>query len=98
MLFLILFGFAFLMIYSPMIRCAIFNVHFVAGYSVKDIYYYFKHKEYNKCPYGYIQALCAGVSESFGCGKTLTSTHKVVHLYRKYDGLEVWCDRRNYSL
>lgn len=94
MAFFALFGVAFLAICFPTFRCGLFNLHFVAGYSVKDIYYYFKHKEYNKCPYGYIQALCADKSISFGCGKTLMSTHKIVDLYRRYNGLEVWCDER----
>lgn len=94
MAFFILFGIAFLAAVFPTFRCALTNPHHVAEYSVKDIYNYFKYKKYNNCPYGYIRALCADKSLTFGCGKTLSSVHEIIHLYRKYNGLEVWCDRR----
>ena len=40
-------------------------------YGAIDIYYYFKHKEYNRCPYfGRVEIVSAYRNKVFGSGKT----------------------------
>lgn len=84
----------FLLLWSPMARCAVSNIHNVTYYGVKDIYLYFKEKRYNNAPYGYIRCFVAAINYAFGAGKTLYGVHEIIALYRKYNGLKVWCKRR----
>lgn len=94
MAFVAVFGVAVLMIYSPLIRCAITNPHLLTYYGSKDSYEYFKYKRYNEAPYGTIRCYVAGIGYAFGAGKTLFGVHEIINLYRQYNGLEVWCSRR----
>ena len=94
MVLLVLLGIVFLAAMFPTFRCALFNPHHVVHYSVKDVYYYFKHKKYNNAPFGYIRCFVASLNYAFGAGKTLYGVHEIIALYRKYNGLDVWCDKR----
>lgn len=59
--------------------------------SIKDIYFYFKHKKYNNCPTGELVAYTA----LFGKGKTLSAVHHVCKLYRRYNNKPVWSKEKN---
>lgn len=81
---LIVFAFAFIM--DTRVRIAFFHLPSTLYYAVKDTYFYFKHKNYNRAPEGNIWCYCA----HFGGGKTLTATQYVAELYRKYNDKYVW--------
>lgn len=91
MIILFVIGFIFCMFIFPKFRCFFFNLPRVIYYLPRDIYYFFKHKEYNDCPIGIIVAIVA----LFGKGKTLTIVHIIARLYRRKNGKMVWCKRRN---
>ena len=74
----------------PTIRCALLHPFLMVWNSGKDVWFYFRHKEYNRCPSGELIAYCG----LFGKGKTLSAVHKVVGAYRRYDGKPIWCPRR----
>lgn len=74
----------------PTIRCALFHPLLMAWNSGRDVWFYFRHKEYNRCSSGELIAFCG----LFGKGKTLSAVHKVVRAYHAYDGKPVWCPRR----
>lgn len=87
---LLMLGIGFLFIYFPLLRCLVCNFFKVVYYAPIDLYYYFKHKEYNECKTGLIVA----INGLFGKGKTLTAVHIVVEKYLAKDGKIVWCKRR----
>ena len=74
----------------PTLRCALFHPALMAWNSLKDGWFYFRHREFNRCPSGELVAYCG----LFGKGKTLSAVHKVVTAYRSYNGKLVWCPRR----
>jgi len=90
---IIMFG-VLLLFFPTVTLCGINSLHLVIYYAVKDVYFYFKHKKYNNAPYGFIICFVAAVNYAFGAGKTLFGVHGIIDLYRKYNGLQVWCDRR----
>lgn len=85
---LILLGFA--LVFFPTFRCAFFHPLLLVFYGARDLYQYFRHKEYNNCGTGELVAYTG----LFGKGKTLSAVHKVVSTYQQYDGKPVWCRRR----
>lgn len=62
------------------VRCAIFNFHYVAYYSAKDIFYYFKEWKW-KDFHAYGIDMYIGM---FGHGKTLSMVHRARQLYELY--------------
>jgi len=54
--------------------------------AARDLYFYFRHKEYNEYKAGVLNCYFA----HFGGGKTLTSVHLVVALFRRYNNRPVW--------
>lgn len=60
-------------------------------FALHDIYFYFKHKNYNLCKEnGKIRLNCASGTSVFGSGKTLDMVHRALKVYKKYDGKIVW--------
>lgn len=60
-------------------------------YGSVDLYYYIKHKEFNRCPfYGRVDIISAYRNKVFGSGKTLCVSKQVHDIYNKYNGLPVW--------
>lgn len=55
-------------------------------YLVKDVFFYFKHKEYNRYDGGLLNCYFA----HFGGGKTLSVTQYVILLFKKYNNKPVW--------
>lgn len=82
---------AFALALLPTLRCAVFHPFAMALYGVKDFYYYLRRKEFNLCGTGELVAYTG----LFGKGKTLSAVHKVTSAYRRYEGKQVWCPRRN---
>lgn len=67
----------------------------ICKYGAIDIYYYFKHKEYNRCPYfGRVEIVSAYRNKVFGSGKTLDVSKRVHEIYSKYNGLPVWSEEK----
>lgn len=79
-----------LLIFSPVCRCAVSHPVAVSYNGVKDLVSHVRLKKRNLCPTGELVAYVG----LFGRGKTLSAVHKVVGMYERYDGLPVWCPRR----
>ena len=75
---------------SPVFRCALSHLFAAALNGIKDIFRHIRYKKGNLCKAGDLNIYCG----YFGSGKTLSLVHKVVGLYGRYNGLPVWCDRR----
>lgn len=84
----IIFWFAFVLAYVRFVsfRLLVHKPFLTLYYFVRDVFYYFAHKEYNICPTG--ELIC--YSAHFGRGKTLSATHKIGQLYKRYDNKKVW--------
>lgn len=76
----------FVLIAFPAVRCACLHPVSVVRYGVIDFYEYIKYKKYNNCKTGDLDIYCG----YFGAGKTLSLVHKVVGIYKQYDGVPVW--------
>lgn len=71
---------------SVIARLVLFHPFKTFFYSVKDGYYYLKHKQFNFYEAGVLNCYCA----HFGGGKTLSIVHYVTKLFRKYNNKMVW--------
>lgn len=71
---------------SIFVRVVSCNPLKTAGYSVKDVYKYFRYKLWRLCSTGQIIAYVG----LFGKGKTLSAVHKVVGLYKQYNNRKVF--------
>lgn len=80
----------FLLAAFPKLRCLCCHPFATVYYGVKDIWFYFRHAQYNLYPTGKLVAFVG----LFGKGKTLSAVHEVVSAYRQFDGKKVWCPRR----
>lgn len=79
-----------LLVMFPAVRCAACHPLAVVTHGTRDLYRYLRRKKRDLCPTGELVAYVG----LFGRGKTLSAVHKVVSMYRRYDGCMVWCDRR----
>ena len=87
-----LIAFAVLLYCFPVLRCALLHVPSTIYYGVRDLYLYIKYKKCNLRQTGNLDIYCG----YFGYGKTLSLVKQVVDReFRRYDGLPVWCSRRN---
>ena len=77
--------------FSTSVRCALSHPLASLKNAAVDAVTYVKRKYGNLCPTGALDIYCG----YFGYGKTLSLVHKVVGLYNRYNGLTVWCARRN---
>lgn len=76
----------------PALRCAVTHPFHCLYYAAKDGYKYIKYKQGNLRKTGNLDIFCG----YFGNGKTLSLVKQVVcREYKRYDGLQVWCSRRN---
>ena len=81
----------FLLFLSPTFRCAVCHTCSTVYYGVRDLVYYFLHREYNNLKTGEIVCFCG----MFGKGKTLSAVHEVVaRKYKQKEGRMVWCRER----
>lgn len=80
-----------LLILSPTFRCAVTHPYSTAKNAVFDVWNGLKYKKANNYKTGDLHIYCG----YFGSGKTLSLVHKVVGIYRRFDGLLVWDGSRN---
>lgn len=91
MIFVIIVAIVLICYYLPIIPFTITHFYKICYNGVIDLYYYFKHKECNRCKaYGRIYMVTAFRNKVFGSGKTLDMTMVARRIYNKYDGLPVW--------
>lgn len=86
MLFIYLIIFFVLVYMSVCFRVAIFHPFKVVFNGIVDLYFYFRHKNYNYYQAGKLNCYCA----HFGGGKTLSIAHFATVLYKKYNNKKVW--------
>lgn len=65
----------------PSTRCIIFNLHYLCFYTVYDLIMYFVKRKWRDVNVGFGITCFIGM---FGHGKTLSMTHHVRQLYKKY--------------
>lgn len=83
---LVLIGIGFLLWYSVIARLIVLHPFKTVFYGVRDLYFYFMHKQYNQYTAGILNCYCA----HFGGGKTLSIVHYVTHLFKRYNNKKVW--------
>lgn len=83
---LVLIGIGFLLWYSVIARLIVLHPFKTVFYGVRDLYFYFMHKQYNEYTAGVLNCYCA----HFGGGKTLSIVHYVTHLFKRYNNKKVW--------
>lgn len=76
----LIFAFVFLMIFSPLFRCIINNLHLIGIYSLSDIINYLRYQKWKEFNLFGIDMFIG----MFGHGKTLSMTHRARLLYKKY--------------
>ena len=82
---------------SPVLRCALFKLSFVIFYGLRDGVQYITRKKSNEASYGDVRMYIAHSNQSFGCGKTLTAVQVACMLYKRFNGVKVWCrDRKKF--
>ena len=94
MTFILLFCLAVLLLFFPVLRCAVFHPFALVFYGIKDGFHYLRHRGWNNLSYGQIVCYIADSSTSFGCGKTLSATDYIVSMFRRFNGKLVWCSER----
>lgn len=72
----------------PVLRCLALHPIKAVYNLLRDVWLYIYHREYNKVKTGDIYAYVG----LFGRGKTLSLVHRLVSLYKKYDGKTVYHD------
>lgn len=85
------FAFLFLLIKYPNFRIWVFNPVKSFLYFWRDLYFFFAHKEYNRCMTG--EMIC--YQGLFGRGKTLSAVHHLCKLYNQYNDKLVWDRAKN---
>lgn len=79
-------GFILLFWVSVIFRLIVLHPILTAYCAGKDVYYYFKHHDYDRYDGGLLNCYAA----HFGGGKTLSVTHYVCSLFRRYNNKMVW--------
>lgn len=91
MIYILVAAACFLLWLFPGVRCALTHPFHCIYYGVKDGYNYIRYKQGNLRKTGNLDIFCG----YFGNGKTLSLVKQVVcREYKRYDGLTVWCNRR----
>lgn len=70
----------------PTLRCALSHPIHLIRYGAADLYHYIKYQGWNNCQSGELVAYTG----LFGKGKTLSAVHKVVSMYHRYDGKQIY--------
>ena len=83
---LIIIGVGLLLLFLPTLRCAVLHPVKTVGYGAVDLYRHIRYQRWNECQTGELVAYVG----LFGKGKTLSAVHKVVQIYKRYDGKPVW--------
>ena len=83
---IIFIGIVLLLRYSVIARLIVLHPFKTVYYTVRDLYFYFKHRQYNEYTAGILNCYCA----HFGGGKTLSIVHYITLLFKKYNNRKVW--------
>lgn len=75
------------LLYIPYTRCILFHPFSFIFYFVKDLFIYIKYKKWREC-HDFGKIICA--TALFGGGKTLTSVHYAIRIFKKYNGKSVY--------
>lgn len=75
-----------LLLSFPVLRTAVFHPFKSGYYAVKDLYHYIRGHKWKECRTGELVAYVG----LFGRGKTLSAVHKVVSMYKKYNGKRIY--------
>lgn len=86
MVFLIFIGILILLWCSVIARLIFLHPFKTVYNGVKDLYFYFRHKQYNYYDAGVLNCYCA----HFGGGKTLSIVHYVTSLFLHFNNKKVW--------
>lgn len=86
MLILIFIGILILLWCSVIARLIFLHPFKTVYNGVKDLYFYFRHKQYNYYDAGVLNCYCA----HFGGGKTLSIVHYVTSLFLHFNNKKVW--------
>lgn len=90
-MFWLLLIFVLVLAFFPYVRYYIFHLHITLPVTIKDIYYYVRHKKYNECKeIGKVFMFTAADSQAFGSGKTLSMVQWLRFVYKRYNNLDVW--------
>lgn len=94
---IIVVGVVFLLVYFPILRCAVMHPFQTVFNALRDGVKYIVYKQWRNCPYGTINAFIG----YFRGGKTLSGVHYIAKLYRRYNDLRVydkftkrWCTQK----
>lgn len=86
MMFLIFVICIILFAFSVIFRCIVMNPHLTFYYGIKDIFDFFRYKQWNNARCGELIAYVG----LFGKGKTLSCVHTVVSRYKRYNNKRVY--------
>lgn len=84
--FIVVFLLALLFIFCQTFRQVVLHPFKTLFYMAKDLVLYVARRRWRECPTGHLVCYFA----HFGGGKTLSATHYITQLYRRYDGKRVY--------
>lgn len=87
---IVIIGLFLLLLTSVEFRIFLINLPVVLYYLLKDVYKYFRYKQYNTAPIGKMDCYCA----HFGRGKTLSAVAYISAYYQQYNNKRVWDSER----
>lgn len=97
MIFLVGVGVFFLLVFFPVLRCAVFHPFLTVINALVDGFKYVWFRQWRNCPYGTINAFVG----YFRGGKTLSAVHYIADLYCRYNNKRVydkftkrWCTQK----
>ena len=72
--------FPILLVFVPLVRCIVFNLHNIGIYSIYDLYCYIRYQKWKDFDLYGIDMFIG----MFGHGKTLSMTHRAVNIYKQF--------------
>lgn len=88
---IIIIAFIYFFATSYIFRFSLAHLPLVLKNSIKDIFYYFKYKQWrNMKTYGCMNIYVADETQPFGSGKTLNMVYQAYNIYKQYDHVEVF--------
>lgn len=91
MIWIYIIGLLILIYLSVIARLIVLHPLATVLYSIKDVYYYFKHHKYDFYEAGVLNCYTA----HFGGGKTLSIVHLIVQIFNRYNNKKVWDRSQN---
>lgn len=91
MILIYIIGLLILIYLSVIVRLIVLHPLATVLYSIKDVYYYFKHHMYDYYEAGVLNCYTA----HFGGGKTLSIVHVIIQIFNRYNNKKVWDRSQN---